>query len=125
MNGIAIGTLVVAMVALFVGAGVQSIVGFGMNLIAVPFILLAGGQRLVPAPLIVVLLAQSMLMGLGDRGAADWKLLRWFLPVRVFGTIGGSYAATRLKPDGVTIVVGILVIVAVAVTARGWRVLAF
>jgi uncharacterized protein len=122
MNGVTIGTLAVAMVALFFGAGVQSIVGFGMNLIAVPFILVAGGQRLVPGPLIVVLLAQSVLMGLGDRGATDWALLRWFLPVRVLGTIAGSYAATRLRPEGVTIVVGTVVIVSVAITARGWRV---
>jgi uncharacterized protein len=109
-------------VALLVGASVQSIVGFGMNLISVPFLLLVGRGELVPAPLIAVLFVQALVLGLGEVSDADWALLTWFLPVRLVGTgvgilVGGAVAATTS-----TVIICVLVLAGVGLSMSGWRV---
>ncbi len=114
--------LLVACAAVFAGAATQSLVGFGLNLIVVPVALLAGAEELVPGALIVVLLAQASTLILGDRGHADVQLLAWFLPVRLIGTLAGLAVATQLSGDEVVVLICVLVIAAVLMSIRGWRV---
>jgi uncharacterized protein len=115
-------TIVVVIVVVTFGSFVQSVAGFGMNLLAVPVLLLAGAEELVPGALLVVLFSQSLSMALRERGQADWNVLRWFLPVRVLGTISGVFVATRLSGDGTTYLTCALVLAATLLSMAGWRV---
>lgn len=114
--------LVVACLAVLVGASTQSIVGFGMNLVAVPIVLLVGAGELVPGALLVALFLQSWTLVIGERSHADWRLLRWFLPVRVAGTAVGLGVAVWSSGDAVVIVICALVLAAVGLSIGGWRV---
>jgi uncharacterized protein len=107
---------------LLVGAGVQSIVGFGMNLIAVPILLVVGYNSFVPGPLIVALVFQALTLGLGERHHAQWKLLGWFLPARLVGTFIGVELATRVDQSTATVVICSLVLLAVVASMSGVRV---
>jgi uncharacterized protein len=107
---------------LLVGASVQSIVGFGMNLIAVPVLLVAGYNEFVPGPLIVALVFQALTLGLGERHHAQWNLLRWFLPARLVGTFIGVELATQVNQSTATVVICSLVLLAVILSMSGVRV---
>jgi uncharacterized membrane protein YfcA len=114
--------LIGACIAVFVGSATQSIVGFGMNLIAVPVVLLIGAEELVPGPLIVCLFVQAWTLVIGEHEHAHRELLRWFLPVRVVGTVAGLGVAVALSGDATSIVICVLVLGAVALSMSGWRV---
>jgi uncharacterized protein len=114
--------LIGACIAVFVGSATQSIVGFGMNLIAVPVVLLIGAEELVPGPLIVALFLQAWTLVVGEHEHAHWGLLRWFLPVRVVGTVAGLGVATAMSGDATTVVICVLVLGAVVLSMSGWRV---
>jgi uncharacterized protein len=114
--------LLIGSTVLLVGAGVQSIVGFGMNLIAVPVLLVAGYSEFVPGPLIVVLFFQALTMGWGEREDVQWPLLSWFLPVRFIGTFVGVEVARRVDQSTATVVICVLVLLAVGLSMGGVRV---
>lgn len=116
------GAIVAAVIALMLGSAVQSVAGFGMNLLAVPVLLLVGANDLVPAALLVVLVFQSLGMAVRDRGHPDTRLLTWFLPVRLVGTAVGAFLSSHLSSDATVILICSLVLVAVAMSVRGWRV---
>jgi hypothetical protein len=114
--------LSIACLAVLAGSATQSIVGFGMNLIAVPIALFIGADELVPGALLVALFLQSWTLALGERSHADWRLLRWFLPVRVVGTVAGVGVAVWLSGDAIVVVICALILAAVALSIGGWRV---
>jgi uncharacterized protein len=118
----AIWELVVAAIALTVGSAVQTVIGFGMALIAVPIVLAVGADGFVPGVFLVVLMAQAITLGLGERRDADVHLLSWFIPARVVGTIAGTAVAASVTKDAATVIVGALVLAAVAMSWRGLRV---
>jgi uncharacterized protein len=109
-------------VAVLVGAATQSIVGFGMNLVAVPVALLAGADELVPAALLVVLVVQAATLAFGEGNRAEWGVLTWFLPVRFVGTFVGVVATASLSGDTTIVVICVLVLAGVLGSVRGWRV---
>lgn len=121
-DAVSVADLVIAAVAVLIGSAAQSVVGFGLNLIAVPVLLFAGADRFVPGPLIVVLLLQAWTLVQGEGRQADWQLLRWFLPVRVVGTAAGLVVAANLRSDALIVLICILVIAAVGLSMSGWRI---
>jgi uncharacterized membrane protein YfcA len=114
--------LLVASLAVLVGSATQSVVGFGLNLIAVPAVLLAGLDELVPGALIVVLFVQAWTLIASEHRHVDWLLLKWFLPVRVVGTLAGLAVAVSLTGDAIIVIICLLVLTAVALSIGGWRV---
>lgn len=122
MLAVGVTALAVTFVAVLVGSATQSIVGFGMNLVAVPAALLVGADDLVPGALIVALTVQAATLAVGEGNRADWRLLGWFLPVRVVGTAAGVAAVSSLSGDTTILVICALVLLAIGTSARGWRV---
>ncbi len=67
------------------GAAVQGSVGFGLNLLAAPLLVLIDA-RLVPGPVLVAAIALVAVMSWRERHAIDFGGLRWALLGRLAGT---------------------------------------
>jgi uncharacterized membrane protein YfcA len=104
---IAIATIVIA-----IGAAIQGGVGFGMNLIAAP-ILAVLDPSLVPGPALVAALLLTILVAVRERASIDRRGVAFALAGRVPGTILGALLIASIPEDGVTITVGLAVLLAV------------
>jgi hypothetical protein len=87
-------------------------VGFGMNLIAAP-ILAVLDPDLVPGPALVAALALTILVAHRERASVDRRGVSFALVGRVPGTILGAALIASIPEDGVTITVGLAVLLAV------------
>lgn len=101
-------------------AAVQGAVGFGMNLLAVPVLLLLA-PGLLPGPLLV---GTAVLVG-----ATAWRerahvdpTVGWALLGRLPGTALALVVLTRLTQDQLTLPLALMVLVGVALTASRLRV---
>ncbi|MFG1922069.1 TSUP family transporter [Cryptosporangium sp. NPDC048952] len=105
-------TLVVA-----AGAYVQASIGFGLNLLLVPFALLLA-PHVVPLPALVVNGAVSALVARTDRGHLDRRLL-WLLTVTGLpGVVLGVFLSTIIGARPLAVCGGVFVLVAVALSVH-------
>lgn len=112
--------LLLAGLIVLVGAVVQGAVGFGVNLVAAPLLAIAD-PVLVPVPLLLVASAFALLPLLRERGHTDWRGVRWGVLGRVPGTALGVTALALLPTRGMTILIGVVVLVSVALSLLAWR----
>lgn len=117
MTAIELGLAGLVMAA---GATVQGSIGFGLNVVAAPLLVLID-TRLVPGPALVAAFVLATLLGLRDHAGIDRRGLEWILAGRVPGTVFGAYAVAALSSDGLAIALSISVLVAVGLSAVGWR----
>lgn len=112
--------VVLASLVVLVGAALQGSVGFGMSLVAAPFLVLVD-PSLVPVPINVVSLLFNLLVVRRERGEAHWQAVSWPLAGLVPGSAVGAIVLTALadRRDALTIVLAGLVLVAVALSAVG------
>lgn len=106
------------MVVLVAAGAIQSSVGFGANVVAVPALLLID-PVLVPGPAILALLGLNLAMAWRDRGATSLRPLGTVLAGRLLGTAIGVMTLGLLTQQGLAVVVAVTVLAVVAVTARG------
>lgn len=106
-----------------VGAGsvIQGSIGFGVNVVAGPILVLIDPE-LVPGPALVVAFLLTLLVAIRERGSTDREAFRWVFVGRVPGTIGGALAAAALPVEGVAIALAAVVLAAVFLSVAGWRV---
>ena len=101
----------------FVGATVQGMLGFGMNLVAAPLLVLIDPQ-LGPVPLVLSGFVVAALVGARERGSVDRASVGWaivgLLPGSALGMlIVESVARGRLQPVvGVVVLSGVLFLLA-------------
>ncbi|WDZ89031.1 sulfite exporter TauE/SafE family protein [Nocardiopsis sp. HUAS JQ3] len=110
-----------AVVAVFVGAAVQSTVGLGLGLVAAP-VLSFLDPTLVPGALLVAVIALPGLTLLQEWRHVDWRGLAWGLPARLPGTALGVWVVAALEPRALAGAVGAMVLVAVALSLWSLRV---
>ena len=114
---------VLAAIALGVlaGATVQGIVGIGLNLVAAPVVALVSPQLMPAVPLwwAVVYPLGALLR---EWRHADWRGLSWAVGGRVPGTAVGVAVVAWASDRLLGIVVGLMVLLAVALTWRAVRV---
>ena len=113
--------LAVAVLAVSIGAFVRGYSGFGSSLIWV------SGMSIVFPPILVVpvvyileLVASAGLLP-GVWRQADWRSLRWLFLGVVIGLPIGLYLLANLPPAPVRIAIALVVLVATALMARGFR----
>jgi uncharacterized membrane protein YfcA len=99
-----------------VGALVQGTVGFGLALVAAPFLVLIE-PRLVPGPLILAGLLLTFLIGHRERHAIDYSGMRWGLTGRLPGTAVGALTLAAIPASEMALALGALVLLAVAMSA--------
>ena len=112
-------TYAVIAVAVVVGSTVQSAVGLGVGLVAAPVTAMLEPQ-LMPGALLMVALLMPCLTLVHDHHDIDWRGLGWSLPARFPGTLVGVWVVSTLSDRELGIAIGVVVLLAVAVT---WRAL--
>ena len=107
----------VVCVVLALAAALQGGVGFGMNLLAAPALVLAD-PALVPGPLILCAMSLTLLMARRDLADVDWSGFGWVMVGRLPGTAAGALLIASISAGGVAIAVGLAVLVAAALNLR-------
>jgi uncharacterized membrane protein YfcA len=118
---VTLSQLLIATVVVAVGASIQGVMGFGLGLIGAPILALLDPD-LVPGPLLFAVLPLTVLVARRERGALDFHGVRWALVGRLPGTIVGSLAIAALPEGPLAVMLGGLVLVAVAISLAGWHV---
>jgi len=102
------------------GSLVQGSIGFGMGLLAVPFLVLID-PALVPGPILFVSGALSVLMLIRERHGVQRQDLAWSLVGRVGGTALAAAVLLIVPGDKLEVLFGSLILIATALTASGWH----
>ncbi|MDX6375011.1 MAG: uncharacterized protein QOD98_3999 [Nocardioidaceae bacterium] len=110
-------TYAVIAAAVLVGSVVQSAVGLGVGLVAAPVTALLE-PALMPGALLMVAVLMPCLTLVNDHHDIDWSGLLWSLPARLPGTVVGVWVVTTLTARELGIAIGVVVLLAAAVT---WR----
>ena len=104
-----------------VGATVQGIVGIGLNLVSAPLVALVSPQLMPVVPLWWALVYPLGVL-LREWREADWRGLSWAVGGRVPGTAVGVLVVAWASDQVLGIAVGLMVLLAVALTWRAVRV---
>ncbi len=105
----------------FVGATVQGIVGIGLNLVAAPVVALVSPELMPAVPLWWATFFPLAAL-LREWRDADWGGLSWAVGGRVPGTAVGVLVVSWASDQLLGVVVGLMVLLAVALTWRAVRV---
>ena len=112
---------VLAVLVVAVGAMIQGSLGFGLGLVSAPALALID-ETFIPGPLLLVGVAVTLTVFLRERGAVDWKGMKWAIFGRVIGTIAGGWAVVAFSKDAVIVLVAVLVLAGVLMTSIGWKI---
>ena len=112
---------VLAIFVVAVGAMIQGSLGFGLGLVSAPALALIDAT-FIPGPLLLVGVAVTLTVFLRERGAVDWKGMKWAIFGRVVGTIAGGWAVVAFSKDAVIVLVAVLVLAGVLMTSIGWKI---
>jgi uncharacterized membrane protein YfcA len=107
-------------IAMGIGAVLQASVGYGMALIAGPFLVLID-PRFVPGPLLVSSVVLSLLMANREKQSIDLWGLKWALAGRIPSAFLGAAILAAIPKDYMIVTFGGLVLLAVAMSASGLR----
>ena len=107
--------VIVAVLVVLVTSAVQGAVGFGMNLLAVPVLVLVD-PRLVPGPVLLAGLALAFLVAVREREPLE-RQLGWALLGLVPGTAAALTLLSLVPPDALGLPMGVLVLLAVMLSA--------
>jgi hypothetical protein len=113
--------LAVASFVVAVGSTVQGSIGFGVNVVAGPILVLIE-PKLVPGPALVVAFFLTVLVAVRERGATDLGGFAWVFVGRVPGTIIGALTVASLPPRGTAIALSTVVLAAVVLSVAGGRI---
>src|SRR5918998_2326429 len=103
-------TIVLAGLAVALGALVQGAVGFGLALVAAPLLAIID-PALVPVPMLLLATAHALLMLRREHGDTDWTGVGWALLGRLPGIALGVLAVVLLPPRWFAVAVAVTVLV--------------
>ena len=109
---------ILAFGVLAAGAVVQGTVGFGINLVAAPILVLID-PHLVPVPIIVASLVLNLLVGRRDRGERPWHAMRWPIAGQIPASVAGAATVAVVSERGLAVLFGVLVLIGVALSVVG------
>jgi uncharacterized protein len=112
---------VIALGTVAVGALTQGALGFGFGMLAAPVLAIVDDD-LVPGAVLVLGVTVAAIIAWQERGALDWRGIRWALVGRVLGTVLGVLALSWLDAEDFAIVLGSFILVAVVLSVAGWHV---
>lgn len=118
--GVEVWALLVLAGAVFVGATLQGVVGLGLGLVLAPVTGLVAPE-LLPGLALWLAMVFPLLTLTRDWRSADWHGLGWSLAARIPGTAAGVWLVSLLPAPALNIVVGVVVLTAVALTVRTIR----
>lgn len=110
------GPWVAVSLAMLAGAVIQSSIGFGMVVLALPVVLIAAPE-LVPGPISVGTMILVVPVAWADRGSAVANDLRWLITGRFLGAAAGLLLLATVSGDALVTVAALVVLGAVVITA--------
>jgi len=111
--------VLVAMAIVAVTSAVHGAVGFGVNLLAVPVLVIVD-PAYVPGPAVAAGLLLSVLVARGEGLAVD-RRLGWAAAGLLPGTAAALLLLTWISSESLSIAVGVAVLLAVVLVAVRWR----
>ena len=115
------GQYAIAFAVVVVGSCVQGTLGFGLGLIAAP-VLAFIDRDFVPAPVLMLALVLTITVANRERGALDWRGLKWAFLGRVPGSVLGTFAVVWLSEQWLLVLFALLIITGVVLSAAGLRI---
>jgi uncharacterized membrane protein YfcA len=103
--------------AVLTGGVVQSMVGFGMAVVAAPFVVLLAPD-LMPVALLVPALALPLLQLAHAERDVAWRPLGWAVAARTLATPVGVAVVALVSPRAIAALVGVLILLTVALSVR-------
>lgn len=120
MFTLTIAESIIVFLVMTLGSLIQSVVGFGAGLLAVPILLLID-PVLVPGPMLTVSLVLSLLIYFRNQTSIDFTGLGFAAIGRVPGSILGVWVLVLLPPKPLSVFIGLLVFLAVGLSLAGAR----
>lgn len=117
----ALWQIAAANAAVAIGAFIQSGTGFGMGLLAVPFLTLIN-PLFAPGAFLVASMFQNSLMVARNRKGLRVDWLRAILPGVVAGCSVATLVLTTIKGPATELAIGVTILVAVAISVGGLRI---
>lgn len=111
-----VALVLIGLVAVLVGALVQGVIGFGMNLLVVPVLALVEPEAL-PAVAVMLGLPLSLTMLAHEHTAIDRRGVGWVMVGRIPGTVLGAWIVTVVSEAGLSVVIGASVLFATLLSA--------
>ena len=118
MAGLDWSLVLLVVVAATAGGLVQSVVGIGLGLLTTPVVAIMEPSLVPVLPLWLGLVTAGTMM-FAEHAHVDWRALLWTTPARVPGVVLGAWLVGVATDAGIALGVGLMVLVAVAITARG------
>jgi uncharacterized membrane protein YfcA len=112
---VGVGEFVVAVLVVLIGSMVQGTIGFGLNLLAAPFIAIVLPEAL-PVTLVLVAWPVGALAALREHHALDRVALPWLLAGALPGTLIGLAIVTTTSSEQLAIVVGAVTLLGVVLS---------
>lgn len=110
--------LALSILVITFGAILQASTGLGAGLVIVPLLGLIS-LELVPGPVILASVALSALMAWRGRDSIDFPHMKIVVAGLLIGTVLGTLALYSIPLDHAGVLLGILVLLAIAITAAG------
>lgn len=101
-------------------ACLQGSIGFGMGMLAAPFIALIDAT-LLPVIVIVTAMLVTLIVVILDRASLDLRGAGWALAGRVPGSVVGAGILTIMSTAVLSWAVAVVVLLGVVVSLRGWH----
>jgi uncharacterized membrane protein YfcA len=114
------GGLLKITLAVGLGAALQGSVGYGMALLASPFLIMIE-PRLIPGPYLLASQMLSLLMVLRESHAIDFNGVKWALIGRLPGTVLAGYLLATISQKAMVLTFGFLVLLGVVISVAGVR----
>ena len=103
---------------ILVGATIQGVAGFGMNVLGAPLLFLIE-PSLVPGSIILAALLHTVLSAWRERGEINFRMVSWMFAGTVPGILAGAMALRILSEDGSALLIAAVILGAVAIMTFG------
>jgi hypothetical protein len=113
--------IISAILIVAVGSLIQGTVGFGVALVAIPFLVLID-PALAPGPVLFAACFLGLIQFRRERSEVDTKELSYALAGRVIGTAPALVVLKMVSANHMSLLFGLLVLAAVALSAVGPRI---
>jgi uncharacterized protein len=113
--------LALASVIVALGAMVQGSIGFGLNVVGAPLLVLLD-TRFVPGPTLVAALLLTILVGVRERGSVDRTGFWWIFVGRIPASLGAALLVSALPERGIAFALAGVVLIGVLMSLVGWRI---
>lgn len=118
---LSVADLVFASIVVAVGSLVQGSIGFGVNVVAAPLLVLID-TAFVPGPALASATVLTLLIGNRERHAIDMAGFGWIFVGRLPTSIGTALIVAILPDAMLAVVLASVVLVAIGLSLLGWRV---